>query len=92
MVILPDCKLAQAELLFKEICYHFSQLGFIGSTGTFNVTVSVGLTELNHFSSEEQALNAADDALYQQKQAGRNGVTCYQYPHLAPGSASDLPK
>lgn len=78
VAILPDCKLAQAELLFKDICYHFSQLSFIGSNGTFNVTVSVGLSELNHFHSEEQALNTADDALYQQKNAGRNGVTCYQ--------------
>lgn len=78
VVILPDCKLAQAERMFQDICHHFSQLSFIGCEGTFNVTVSVGLSELNSFTNEEQALNAADDALYQQKQAGRNGVSCYQ--------------
>ncbi|ART82544.1 hypothetical protein CBP31_07855 [Oceanisphaera profunda] len=82
VIILPDCKLAQSELLFKDVCHHFSQLSFIGSDGTFHATVSVGLAELNNFSGEEQALNAADDALYQQKQAGRNGVTCYQHPRL----------
>ena len=78
VVILPDCQLAQAQRMFTEVCYHFSRLSFIGSDATFNVTVSVGLAQLNDFSNEEQALNAADDALYQQKQAGRNGVTCYQ--------------
>ncbi|MGO4998717.1 diguanylate cyclase [Oceanisphaera sp. W20_SRM_FM3] len=82
VVILPDCKLAQAELMFKDICYHFSQLSFIGSDATFNVTVSVGLAELNDFSNEEQALNAADMALYQQKSVGRDGVTCYQHSRL----------
>ena len=91
VVILPDCQLAQAELMFKEICHHFSQLSFIGSDGSFNVTLSVGLAELNDFSNEEQALNAADDALYQQKQAGRNGVTCYQNARGEQGPRSPAP-
>ncbi|ART80421.1 diguanylate cyclase [Oceanisphaera avium] len=88
VVILPECSLAQAKHMFEEICYHFSQLSFMGNNGTFHVTVSVGLALLNDFVSEEHALNAADAALYQQKQAGRNGVTCY-LPH-AP--ASDSPE
>lgn len=91
VVILPHCNIVQALPMFNAVCRHFSQLSFISSNGTFNVTVSVGLSELNHFHSEEQALNAADDALYQQKKAGRNGVTCYQSTSaiLGPTNTSD---
>lgn len=77
VVILPDCDIKQAFQMFNAVCHHFSALAFNGKGGEFHVTVSVGLAELNGFVLAEQALNAADEALYQRKHQGRNGVNCY---------------
>ncbi|MFP2769222.1 diguanylate cyclase [Oceanisphaera sp. KMM 10153] len=77
VVILPECDLPQANVMFEEICHQFAELSFNSSEGEFRVTVSVGLANLNQFIQAEQVLNAADEALYDRKQRGRNGVSCY---------------
>ncbi|MFT7337644.1 MAG: PleD family two-component response regulator [Marinobacter maritimus] len=41
----------------------------------FSVTFSAGVALLTAYESGEQAIEAADRALYQRKRAGRNGVT-----------------
>ncbi|GAA3709448.1 hypothetical protein GCM10022421_15730 [Oceanisphaera sediminis] len=82
VAILPDCDLSQAKTMFEQICRHFAALSFNGSEHKFGVTVSVGLADLNQFISAEHALNAADEALYQRKHQGRNGVSCYYLPTL----------
>ncbi|GGB43536.1 hypothetical protein GCM10011502_16070 [Oceanisphaera marina] len=77
VAILPDCDIKQAFQMFNAICHHFSALTFNGKDGEFHVTVSIGLAELNGFVLAEQALHATDEALYQRKHQGRNGVNCY---------------
>ncbi len=77
VVILPECELPQATTMFEEICRNFADLTFSSPEGQFHVTVSIGLARLNQFSLAEQALNAADEALYERKRQGRNGVSCY---------------
>lgn len=77
VAVLPDCEPEQARALFKQLCRDFAALGFRGPQQAFHVTVSVGLARLNDFTSAEQGLNAADEALYQRKRGGRNGVTDY---------------
>lgn len=82
VAILPECDLIQAKTMFEQICRHFAALSFNGIEHKFGVTVSVGLADLNQFISAEHALNAADEALYQRKHQGRNGVSCYYLPTL----------
>lgn len=77
VIILPECDITQAQLIFESACRHFSTVSFNSNEEKFNVTASVGLAELNFFVLPEQALNAADEALYQRKHQGRNGVNCY---------------
>lgn len=80
VAILTECDLASAKIKLEEICQLFAGLIFNSEHGDFSVTVSVGLAEINHFMYAEQALNAADRALYQRKRLGRNGVSCFTPP------------
>lgn len=75
IVVLPECTPDSAIELFRSICEDFSRLVFEGKAGHFSVTLSVGLSVLSDYGSSEQAIEAADQALYQQKRAGRNGVS-----------------
>ncbi|WP_019934670.1 diguanylate cyclase [Oceanimonas smirnovii] len=77
VVVLPGCDAGKARALFQKLCQDFAELDFHGPCRTFRVTVSIGLATLNEFDHAEQALYAADTALYAQKQRGRNGVTDY---------------
>jgi PleD family two-component response regulator len=41
------------------------------------VTLSAGIAAINHHVTGDDAIDAADQALYQRKRAGRNGVTVF---------------
>ncbi|TGN38830.1 diguanylate cyclase [Marinobacter confluentis] len=75
MVVLPDCPMGQAELLLNDVCKDFSKIAFEGKSGEFNVSLSVGLASLASYGHPEEAIEAADRALYERKRSGRNGVT-----------------
>ncbi|MCT7654641.1 diguanylate cyclase [Oceanimonas sp. NS1] len=77
VAVLPECDAQQARTLFEQICHDFAALKFRGQEQEFGVTVSVGLACLNDFTTAEEALSAADQALYERKRLGRNGVTDY---------------
>jgi len=75
LVALPDCDMDQAVSVLEAVCQDFSRIVFEGSSGKFSVTLSVGLSSLADYGYADSAVEAADQALYNRKRAGRNGVT-----------------
>lgn len=75
LVALPDCSVEKAEELLVSVCHDFSRLPFEGNGGSFSVTLSVGMASLPDYQHPEDAIDAADQALYLRKENGRNGVT-----------------
>lgn len=75
IVALPDCSVADGRAVLQSVCDQLSRIVFTGADQEFTITLSVGMAELNRFSTSDGAIEAADQALYQRKRAGRNGVT-----------------
>ena len=75
IVALPECSQERAISVLASVCEDFAQIVFEGSSGEFNVTLSVGLAALSDYGHPEEAIEAADQALYERKRTGRNGVT-----------------
>jgi PleD family two-component response regulator len=59
----------------QAVCEQMSKIAFSGVGGNFSVTLSVGIASLESYEKPEEAIEAADKALYARKSAGRNGVT-----------------
>ena len=77
LVVLPHCDTGSAVDLFTDIAEAFSHLTFNCSKEAFSVTLSAGVAAINDHVTGDDAVDAADQALYQRKRAGRNGVTVY---------------
>ncbi len=75
IVTLPDCSIEDARQWMQNICDQMSKIVYSGSGGKFHVTLSVGMASLSDYENAEKAIEAADQALYGRKSAGRNGVT-----------------
>lgn len=75
LVTLADCSVEKAEELLISVCHDFSQLLFEGSKSSFSVTLSAGMASLPVYQHPDDAIGAADQALYERKANGRNGVT-----------------
>lgn len=75
VVVLPECSLGKAIEVLESLSQDFAQLVFNGGSAEFSVSFSAGVAALSAYKSGEQAIEAADQALYQRKRAGRNGVT-----------------
>ncbi|WP_152205561.1 diguanylate cyclase [Marinobacter changyiensis] len=76
-VILPQCTTCEAQKVLTQICNAFSDISFATADGDLSVTLSVGIAALDAFDFGSDALDAADQALYERKTAGRNGVTVF---------------
>ncbi|MDR9425937.1 MAG: diguanylate cyclase [Marinobacter sp.] len=77
LVVLPHCDTGSAVRLFTDIAGAFAQLAFNCNEDAFSVTLSAGVAAINDHITGDDAVDAADQALYQRKRAGRNGVTVY---------------
>lgn len=77
LVVLPQCSVRAAAELMAGIGESFADLVFTAGDDSFQVTLSAGVAAINDFALGDQALEAADQALYERKRAGRNGVTVY---------------
>ncbi|KMQ76719.1 diguanylate cyclase [Marinobacter subterrani] len=80
LLVLPHCPAQEAAELIGEIAGSFRELIFSAGDQGFQVTLSAGVAAINDFTGGDQALEAADRALYERKRAGRNGVTVHVSP------------
>ncbi|WP_372925442.1 diguanylate cyclase [Marinobacter sp.] len=77
-VILPECTTDEARKVLAQICVAFADISFATPDGDLSVTLSAGVAALGEFAAGSDALDAADQALYERKTSGRNGVTVFQ--------------
>ena len=73
-VIMNDTDAASAAKVIDEIRTVFSRLLHLSHDEEFSVNFSCGIADLAHFSDAVSLSEAADKALYQAKQRGRNKV------------------
>jgi diguanylate cyclase (GGDEF)-like protein len=73
-VIMNDTDAASAAKVIDEIRMVFSRLLHLSRDQEFSVNFSCGIADLAHFSDAVSLSEAADKALYQAKQRGRNKV------------------
>jgi len=77
LIVLSGCHTEAARRLMADIATAFAQLTFTGGEQGFQVTLSAGIAAIEEFGSGDEAIEAADQALYERKRSGRNGVTLY---------------
>jgi len=73
-VIMNDTDAISAAKVIDEIRNVFSRLLHLSQDDEFSVSFSCGIADLAHFSDVTSLSEAADKALYQAKQRGRNKV------------------
>jgi diguanylate cyclase (GGDEF)-like protein len=75
VIILLDADPLQGFRVMDEIRQHFSQVEFHpGNKGVLSVTFSCGIASFPEFPNAKQLVEAADQALYAAKAAGRNQI------------------
>ena len=74
VVLLPDCDLAAANALMDKLRESFAGIRFPAAAESFNTTFSCGIAALSRHEDGERLLKAADLALHQAKEGGRNRV------------------
>ena len=74
VVVLPDCKLAEAVTLFDELRESFAAIEFLAGKETFTASFSCGISALSRYGDAVELQRAADEALYRAKKEGRNRV------------------
>ncbi|WP_110708337.1 diguanylate cyclase [Salinicola sp. CR57] len=72
VAVLPSCSLEHAREAIERIRVSFSQLECVAARETFNVTFSAGVASTLDWQPAEALLEAADRAMYDAKQGGRN--------------------
>ena len=80
VILLPECGAAQAAELMEALRCTLSDTRWgVAEGGMVQVTVTIGIAEMNAFSrSEQEVLYNADKALYQAKKAGRNQIRIFE--------------
>jgi len=73
-VVMYETDIKSACSVMNEIREHFSMVSHHAGEKEFNVTFSCGLAEYPYFDTSSELNEAADKALYQAKNAGRNCV------------------
>jgi diguanylate cyclase len=89
--ILPETPLESAEMLAERFRARIAQAPIAAGDAELQITVSLGVAELQHGDTPNTLLKRADEGLYEAKQSGRNRVVprrqTKQHPFTA-GSAS----
>lgn len=80
-MVLPETEPLRAVILANRIRESVSEMQFAGKTGSFRITISIGISEPGFADLDIlPALERADMALYQAKQKGRNRVEVSPLP------------
>lgn len=74
LVIFPDASNGDAAAVVDGIRRDFAELGHLGKEGPFHVTFSAGVAHFPAYPDAESLCEAADEALFRAKRAGRNRV------------------
>ena len=82
ILILPDTQLVDAATVAERVRIQMAELQISLENGeTFSVNISLGAAcTTGKFSSLTKLIDAADQALYQAKQTGRNRVCIFEPP------------
>ena len=74
LVVAPGIAPGDVAAVFSRLCAGVAHTAYETRAGTLSISVSLGVASLGAESGEDALLAAADAALYQAKQAGRNQV------------------
>ncbi len=82
-IIFIECDINSAQPVAEKLRKALSGFNFIWEGATFNITVSMGLVEINAATSDANTLlKSADTACYSAKDQGRNQVHAYSETDL----------
>ncbi len=77
-IIMEDTDIIGARRIAERIRANVSKLIFQSTTGPFHCTLSMGISNYpDHQKERQKIINAADEALYQAKNNGRDQVVIY---------------
>lgn len=74
LFILPQTTAAQAYVVATKIKERIAETDFVYNDHQFDITVSMGISELNREKTIEESVNESDQFLYKAKEAGRNQI------------------
>lgn len=90
VIVLPGCKLEDAAMRAEQIRGALATRQIAGVAAPVSISVSMGVACASRAADLSRVLAAADDALYQAKQSGRNRVrTALQLPPDDPAPTTD---
>ncbi len=82
-LLLENCPLKNASDIATKIKQTISDFHFIWQEHSFDIGVSIGLTEISHTSTHiADVMSAADMACYSAKEQGRNRIHIFQHDNL----------
>jgi diguanylate cyclase (GGDEF)-like protein/PAS domain S-box-containing protein len=80
-LLLDNCNLAAAQRIAEKVCQRLTALPFLHNDALYPVSASIGVTVLGqHWDNLQAAKQAADNACFAAKLAGRNRACVYQPP------------
>jgi diguanylate cyclase (GGDEF)-like protein len=74
LIVAPGCGAQETWELAERICSYVANCSIVAGNASLNVSLSLGIASGSSASDAEMLLHAADTALYQAKNAGRNRV------------------
>lgn len=84
LVLLSDCKLAQAVAIAENLRLRVAEHDFGLGQGKVRITISLGVAQYQNDETENSFFTRADDALYGAKHGGRNYTNASYQPEPAP--------
>ena len=88
LMVTPGCDRTEAAQVAERIRTAFSEAPIQTSEGAFNVTLSLGVGQVDFMSenARDDAVRSADNALYRAKENGRNRVEIEDAMYVPPVS------